>query len=109
MKISCGVDIVFIPNITKLLKDDNLLSKFFHSQELGNATPEHLAGLIAAKEAFFKALGIPPKFLEIQIKHKESGKPELIISPEFRKFKEADVSISHDNEYAIAFVVLELL
>ena len=107
MNIACGVDIVYIPNIAKMEGKHALLQKFFHQNEIGNATAEHLAGLIAAKEAFFKALRTSPKFLEIQIKHKDSGKPEFIVSPEFKKFTSVDVSISHDKDYAIAFVILE--
>ncbi len=106
--MKCGVDIIYIPGIAKIRNDASLLEKFFHTNEIENPTPEHLAGLIAAKEAFFKALGRPPKFLEIQIRHKESGKPEIIVSPEFKKYKSIDVSISHDGDYAIAFVILEV-
>ena len=108
MNIACGVDIVYIPHIAKLLEDEDKLKRFFHPQEIGHATPEHLAGLIAAKEAFFKALGLPPKFLEMQITHKASGKPEIIVSPEFKSYISADLSISHDGDYAIAFIVLGL-
>ncbi len=108
MNMRCGVDIIYIPGISKMQNDDDLLRKFFHSEELQNSTLEHMAGVVAAKEAFFKALGTPPKFLEVQIKHQESGKPELVVSPEFKKYKSVDVSISHDGDYAIAFVILEL-
>lgn len=108
MKVACGVDIVHIPSVAKMLGRDELLKKFFHLSEVKNATAEHLAGFIAAKEAFFKALGIPPKFLEVQINTQQSGRPELIVSQEFKKFKNVDVSISHDKDYAIAFVIIEL-
>lgn len=107
MAILCGVDIVYIPRIEKMLDNDIVLKKFFHQSELENPRPEHLAGIIAAKEAFFKALGIVPKFLDIQISYNKSGKPRLIVSSMFQKFTSYDVSISHDKDYAISFVVLQ--
>lgn len=107
MSILCGVDIVYIPRVEKILHNDIVLKKFFHQAELGNFQPEHLAGVIAAKEAFFKALGIVPKFLDIEISYNKSGKPRLTVSSMFQKFRSYDVSISHDKDYAISFVVLQ--
>lgn len=108
MAIACGTDIIYIPSVERIRSDATRLKRFFHPQELKQPTVEHLAGLLAAKEAFFKALGMMPKFTEIQVIHEKTGKPTLIVSPVYNKFKSCDVSISHDKEYAIAFVVLEL-
>lgn len=108
MSLACGSDIVYIPNIQKMTNNPELLKKFFHQSELENTKPEHLAGVLAAKEAFFKALGIIPKFTEIQVTYETSGKPQLSVSPQLQTYKSADISISHDNDYAVAFVVLEL-
>lgn len=107
MAISCGVDIVFIPTIEKMMGNVVLLQKFFHIQELENSKPEHLAGIIAAKEAFFKAYGTLPKFQDVTIEYAKTGKPQIATSPSYSDFKSCDLSISHDNNYAIAFVVLE--
>lgn len=107
MGFACGVDMLYIPGITRILMDEAMLEKFFDSQELQRTDPEHLAGIIAAKEAFFKALGIIPKFREIQVTHEKSGKPKLVVSPKYQQFASIDVSISHDKDYAVAFVVLE--
>ena len=107
MAFVCGVDIIYIPEIKRLIRDESMLDKFFDPKELEKNTPEHLAGIIAAKEAFFKALGTVPKFRDIQITYEDSGKPQLVIPPQFQTFTSSDVSISHDKDYAVAFVVLE--
>jgi holo-[acyl-carrier protein] synthase len=107
MAVSCGIDIIYVPGIQKMIRDETMLNKFFDAKELHKATPEHLAGLIAAKEAFFKALGMVPKFREIQVTHEPSGKPKLLVPPALHHFSSSDVSISHDGDYAVAFVVLE--
>jgi len=108
MSVACGVDITYIPWIKRLQKNDHKLRKFFDPTEITEASDEHIAGILAAKEAFFKALGKPPKFLEVKVINKKSGKPQLIPSPKFQTYISADVSISHDKNYAIALVVLEM-
>ncbi|HSX09371.1 MAG TPA: 4'-phosphopantetheinyl transferase superfamily protein [Candidatus Saccharimonadales bacterium] len=108
MAVLCGVDIVYIPGIKKILNDASLLQKFIDPAELRTSTPEHLAGIIAAKEAFFKALGQVPHFREVSLEYSISHKPRLNVSPKFQTFDSCDVSISHDTDYAVAFVVLEV-
>ncbi len=118
MAFRCGTDIVFIPHMRKLLESEAMLKRFFSANELSapklsasqnsSVSMEHLAGVIAAKEAFFKALGKSPKFHEIEIAHEVSGRPKLIVAPLWHTFKTADVSISHDKDYATAVVILEL-
>ena len=106
MAVICGVDIVYIPKIRKMIGDDALLKKFFHHKEL-SPDVQHLAGIIAIKEAFFKALGMVPKFDAIEIIYEASGRPKIKPAPEFKSYKSCDVSISHDKDYAIALVVME--
>ncbi len=107
MSIHCGTDIVYIPNITKLIDQPETLAKFFQESELPGHKPEHIAGIIAAKEAFFKAVGIIPKFRDIAITYDQNGKPQIALSPTFDHYLSHNVSISHDGDYAIATVVLE--
>ncbi len=106
--IRCGIDIVYIPSLVNRLKDEAVLKKFFHANEVKNGSIEHLAGVVAAKEAFFKALGVIPKFLEVQIGYEPSGRPLIIAAPQWQKhIINSDVSISHDKNYATAVVLLE--
>ena len=108
MSIKCGTDIVYIPSLARIVKHDATLKKFFDLKELGDNSLEHLAGILAAKEAFFKCLGLRPKFQDIQIGHEPNGRPKIIVAPQWQTFKQCDVSISHDKDYAIAVVILEL-
>lgn len=106
MPLRCGVDIVHIKKIELLMNKPETLKKLFNADELrGDA--EHLAGMFAAKEAFFKALGMHPRFLEIAITYEKSGRPKLEPASDLRKFESCDLSISHDGEYALAMVVLQ--
>ncbi len=104
--IRCGTDIVYIPSVASKLKNDAVLRKFFHAGEVRNGSMEHLAGVLAAKEAFFKALGIVPKFLDIELKYESGGRPYINAAPQWQLFKHCDVSISHDKDYAFAVVVI---
>lgn len=106
MSICTGIDMVYVPAVRKMLGNDRTLSRFFHQSELKNDA-QHMAGIIAAKEAFFKALGIVPKFLEIEIAYDPSGRPKIKASPQLKKYKSCDLSISHERNYAVAVVVME--
>lgn len=108
MSVKCGVDIVYIPSLARMIGHDITLKKFFHASEVGDSSLEHLAGILAAKEAFFKALGLRPKFLDITVGHENTGRPKLLLAPQWQNYKTCDVSISHDQDYAMAMVVLEL-
>jgi phosphopantetheine--protein transferase-like protein len=118
MPIRCGIDIAYIPDMVRLFKDEVVARRFFLPSELmvpeltrqGQKTSvsmEHLAGVVAAKEAFFKALGMVPKFLDVEVAYEASGRPKLVVAPKWEKFTSADVSISHDKDYAVAMVILE--
>lgn len=104
--LKSGIDLVYIPKLSGLLQDKHFLKKVFHENERNPCTPEHLAGIFAAKEAFFKALNQNPKWLNIEIK-KENGAPYLEYSKEY-EIKSSSISISHEKDYAVAQVILEL-
>ena len=71
----------------------------------------------AAKEAFSKALGIGigrvVSFQDLTVRNNDNGKPHFIPSEKLRLYllekgvKQAHLSISDENQYAVAFVVLE--
>ncbi|MBI4440784.1 holo-ACP synthase [Candidatus Woesearchaeota archaeon] len=106
--LKAGIDLVFIPKMQDMLADHTFLQKVFHEGERMPATAEHLAGVYAAKEAFFKAISTDPAWLSIEIKKMPNGEPCLSLAPVFaEQVKKASVSISHDNDYAIAQVILE--
>lgn len=106
--LKTGIDLVHLEKIKKVVNNEAAMKRLFHpSEALGSL--EHLAGIIAVKEAFFKALGTLPQWLDIEVCYEPSGKPQLKYTSTLQKrIKEVDVSISHDNDYAIASVVLQL-
>ena len=77
----------------------------------------HYAGRWAAKEAFAKALGTGfgggCAWIDLEIINNEAGKPEMRLSgaalQTFEKMggKTIHLSISHEKNYATAFVIIE--
>lgn len=104
MKIKTGCDIVEIKRFKKL--DEGMLNKIFHKTELKDLKSEKLAGIFATKESCKKVFN-ELNWLDIEVKRKKSGKPELILNDEriSDKITDYDLSISHDSAYAIAVVV----
>ena len=94
-----GVDIT---NISRIEKDEERIAKFIltekeYQQYLESDHKTHfLAGRWASKEAFVKAKGGNIK--DYEIINDENGKPVC---------KDGLVSISHDGDYAISFVVVK--
>jgi len=109
-----GIDIVLIPRIEKMLNKFNkkALKKFLNENEIKLInSPQTAAGFWAAKEAFSKAIGTgigkECSFLDIEIKKNEKGKPYFTDKTlEKFKLKQADLSISHDGNFAIAAVIV---
>ena len=100
-----GIDLVYLPEFEKKLKDLDL-GKVFSSIELSqNKTKESLAGIFAAKEAFFKAIGRKEDWLSVWIEKTKAGKPELK-STLINSNQKIEVSVSHAGDYAIAVVII---
>lgn len=106
MPLSTGIDLVYIPKIMELLSNKTALERIFLPKELMNQDPAHLAGILAAKEALFKALNKTPVWHEVCISSSRSGKPRATISRSISKDKVIDLSISHDGDYAVAIVIV---
>jgi holo-[acyl-carrier protein] synthase len=124
----CGIDIVDIRRIDKLITryGAHFLTKIFSPAEQrycnAKASPAiHFAGRWAAKEAFYKA--IPPScqavsfWQSIEILPSEGTmKPairvlsaELNAALEYANICGLHLSISHEKEYCIAFVIIGCL
>ena len=104
MRIKIGIDIVEIKRFEKFIENKEFLEKVFHPSELKDSSLEHLAGIFAAKEAFFKALKVFPNWLAVEVINKKSGEPK--INTNISGIADIDLSISHEKSYAIANVVL---
>jgi holo-[acyl-carrier protein] synthase len=122
--IYCGTDIIEIKRIEKSIeKYENFIKKVFTKKEIEyceskkNQKYQHYAARFAAKEAFSKALGTGLSgftLKDIYIVNDDKGKPTLIAENKAaeivkEKFGECSihVSLSHEKEYAIAFVIIE--
>ena len=117
-----GTDIADVRRFKKWVENPEMLERFFNDKERSSAKSlsalcQHYAARFAAKEAFSKALGTGLagfSLKEVYITNDGEGKPLLNIEgAALSLMKErlgqcnAFVSLSHEKDYAIAFVVLE--
>lgn len=117
-----GTDITEVKRFEKWVKNPQMLERFFNEKEMSTAKSDsakcqHYAVRFAAKEAFSKALGTGItgfNLKEVYITNNSEGAPLLNIEgAALSLMKErlgeckAYVSLSHEKEYALAFVVLQ--
>lgn len=108
-----GTDIVKIERIQKVCAKQTFLQKYFSEAEnelfaKRRYSPQTIAANFAAKEAFAKALGTGfsnMRLADISVLRDEKGTP-YIEYPGAENWK-IHVSLSHEQEYATAFVVIE--
>ena len=116
-----GVDIVNVGRIDKILLDNRqqFYNKIFTLEEINyiekkGHKPTTVSGLFAAKEAVSKALGTGIGVLgwkDVEILHEPKGRPYINFTERGQNIVdkigigELQISISHEKEYAIAFVV----
>lgn len=121
--LTTGVDIVHIPRVEEAMAryGDRFLQRVFTPHELAycrGRVPE-LAARFAAKEAVSKALGVGVRTLsrhgigwhDVEVINRCGGKPEVCLhgraahlAAELRLTQWA-LSLTHEREYAVAFVV----
>lgn len=116
MIIGVGVDTVQLSRFeAKLAETPRLKDRLFLDIETVDASIQTLAGRFAAKEAVIKALAGDPglEWHGIEVGKESTGKPviwlhgstaKVALRAGIRKFH---VSISHDGDQAVAFVVAE--
>ena len=106
--IKTGIDLVLNSRFEKNLDDSAFLEKVFHASELKDRNK--LIGIFALKEAAMKALGKKVDWKEIEVRYDNNGKPEIKLSGEVRPdgFVGIDGSLSHDGEYTVATVIIEV-
>lgn len=108
--IKTGIDIVEINRIRKNLdKNNSFLTRVFTDKEIEyikgkNYRAETVAGMFASKEAYSKFLGTGFSGIglkDIEVYHNEKDKPSIV----FKGIKvNADLSISHSDNNAVAVV-----
>jgi holo-[acyl-carrier protein] synthase len=124
--LGIGHDIVHIPRFASVLDKwgQRFLDRLFTAEEqrycLAMHEPaRHFAARFAAKEAFYKALSRGRQFslgfLEAWVSHVVGVELRLVLSPKALTLAQqagvgigtVHLSLSHDGDYASAFVVLE--
>ncbi len=115
MIIGVGVDLVDLSRFENSIeKNPGLIEKIFHTDERDVAT-RTLAGRFAAKEALIKVFGDskPMRWHDVRVSKDELGKPEISLfdsTAEYAKsrgIQNLHLSISHDGNFAMAFLVAE--
>ncbi|MFW6001371.1 MAG: holo-ACP synthase [Halanaerobium sp.] len=123
MILGTGIDIVKNSRIENLIKKygDNFLNRIYLKSEINYCSSKtdktaSYAARFAAKEAFFKALGTGKRkhsWKDIEIVNDKLGKPEVKLygrtsnNAESMEVKKIFLSISHENEYTVAQIILE--
>ncbi|MBV8623438.1 MAG: holo-ACP synthase [Herbaspirillum sp.] len=123
-----GTDILQIPRVEAALKrnGDRFAGKILGPQEMEKYLRRKakveargirfLATRFAAKEAFSKAIGMgmrmPMTWRAMQVLNDPSGKPVVVCSGALQEWMQerglsAQVSITDEVEYAVAFVIVE--
>jgi holo-[acyl-carrier protein] synthase len=119
-----GVDIAETARIENSLDrhGERFTKKVFTSAEIAYCDKfknrgERYAARFAAKEAAFKALGTGwqdgIRWLDVEVVHQPSGKPELVLSGRALevarelRVTQMSISISHSDRYVVAMVIFE--
>ncbi|MFZ5518421.1 MAG: holo-ACP synthase [Candidatus Zhuqueibacterota bacterium] len=125
MIFGIGIDIIEVARVEKQIAGDDsgFLKRIFSEKEIGYCElkrnrAQHYAARFAAKEAFFKAIGIGWRnglaWSEIEILDDDLGKPNIFLHGKAKQFidenhiKQLHVSLSHLKETAVAVVILEI-
>ncbi|MBR2028035.1 MAG: holo-ACP synthase [Oscillospiraceae bacterium] len=122
MVYGIGVDIVSIDRIAKSLEKESFIKRIYGADEIALFVSENkiktnsLAANFAAKEAFSKALGTGVRgfdFDEVQILRDSLGAPYFKFGGRAQQIVESKkleckVSLSHEKDKAVAFVVIEV-
>jgi holo-[acyl-carrier protein] synthase len=124
MIVGTGVDIMETPRIEGALKrhGERFSKRLYTPAEIAYCEKfknraERYAARFAAKEAAFKALGTGwregVRWLDVEVTHQPSGKPELVLTGRAEELARAlgvtraAVSISHADRYVMAQVIFE--
>ncbi len=122
MILGIGVDLTQVARFEKWVSSPNLVNRFFNQNELCTASSfsvncQHYAVRFAAKEAFGKALGtgiLGFDLKDVYIIKDSAGRPSLKVEKSAAELLKKicgkcklHVSLSHEKEYAIAYVIIE--
>ncbi|WKC80357.1 holo-ACP synthase [Borreliella tanukii] len=121
---SIGCDIIKVERFKNFLENKKKMERFFTHKEIenfklkGDSILESLAGKFAAKESLIKALSPLLQYKlryglkDIEVIKSLKGNANFCLHNEIEKFVikmnlKLHLTISHEKEYAIAFVMVE--
>jgi holo-[acyl-carrier protein] synthase len=122
MLLGLGVDLMDVARMERQSREGGFVEGLFTPREIAycaarHSPAQHFAARFAAKEAFFKALGVDGKrglsWREVEVVNQESGRPELTLHGETlaaarkKGVKAVHLSLSHAGGMAIAQLILE--
>ena len=122
MILGLGIDVVHPGRLRRWENLPGLFERFYHPDELAECRQKGAGGLLslaarfAAKEAFGKALGCGLRGIslrEIVVTNEARGRPVLHLTGNAQRAMEAFggtkvlVALSHEDEAAIAVVIIE--
>lgn len=121
MIFGIGTDVTDVKRFKKWVETEGYCERFFNPAELKKTGSvqhlcEHYSVRFAAKEAFSKALGTGLSFdlKDVYITNDESGKPSLNVTGKAKELLQQKagncnlfVSLSHEKEVSVAFVIIE--
>ena len=108
-----GIDITkndrfrsFIGNERKIIRILSIEEvEIFSNIKLEKRKLEYLGSRFACKEALYKATNISFNFNEVSVLNSKSGKPYIVCN--FLDTASIEVSISHEEEYSVAVVLIK--
>lgn len=110
MIVGLGMDLVEIARIRRAMENPRFLERILTPTEREFAvSPAQVAGRWAAKEAIYKALGVPLTWQDIEVLPAAHGAPRATIrSPHIDPGRlRLQVSITHERTHAAAVAVVE--
>lgn len=108
-----GIDITKNERFKSFLNDERKFSRILSIKEIEIFSKiksekrklEYLGSRFASKEALYKATNISFNFNEVSVLNNESGKPYVLCN--FLDTKMIEISISHEEEYSVAIVLIK--
>jgi len=117
-----GIDIIKVSRMKEMSKkwQDKFFQRVFTENEIAYCKEKKnpyisLSVRFAAKEAVIKAIGSKAfvDMTDIEVINSDTGKPSIIIDGKLKGFFDQEgithchLSLSHEREYGVAYVVLE--
>lgn len=112
MIVGLGIDLVEVVRIKRAMENPRFLERILTPTEREfSVTPSQVAGRWAAKEAIYKAIGVPLGWHDIEVLPSETGAPRATIrsvhvDPSRLRIQ---VSITHERNHAAAVAIVERL